>query len=117
MLAVFAEAPPKGMKPLLKEDKKDKEAKKTAKKTPVHPRHAARKAAPPRGRAVAADVSVEEQLAMTGSRVVPGLSHELPGGHMAVLVSVCCAGLVAALVVMTRRRRAGEGGNSGYGPV
>ena len=33
MLAVFAEAPPKGMKPLLKEDKKEKEAKKTAKKS------------------------------------------------------------------------------------
>jgi hypothetical protein len=104
MLAVFADPPPKGMKPLLKEDKKD-----AKKKTGPAARRATRKtAAPTRGRATAksakADLVTDEELAMTAWALRAKSQSYMSGAPMAAAVSVCCAALVAALVVMTRRR-------------
>ena len=104
MLAVFADPPPKGMKPLLKEDKKD--AKKKG-PSPAFRRTARKTAAPTRAVAGAksakADLVTDEQLAMTAWAMRSNQSY-LSGAPMAAVVSVCCAALVAALVVMTRRR-------------
>jgi len=108
MLAIFADPPPKGMKPLLKEDKKDSNqpAKKPA---PSSRATSSRKTARPhRGRAGVTeskkDLATEEQLAMMNWSTRPADADYLSGAHMAAAVSVCCAALVAALVVMTRRR-------------
>jgi len=106
MLAVFADPPPKGMKPLLKEDKKD--AKKDAKKKPSVHASSRKTVAPTRAhvgaRSAKMDLATDEQLAMTSwSTRATGYDYT-SGAPMAAAVSVCCAALVAALVVMTRRR-------------
>jgi len=102
MLAVFADPPPEGMKPLLKEDKKD-----AKKKASVHasPR---KTAAPTHGhvgaKSAKVDLATDEQLAMASWSTRSTTSVYTSGAPMAAAVSVCCAALVAALVVMTRRR-------------
>jgi hypothetical protein len=108
MLAVFAEAPPEGMKPLLKETKK-----KEVKKAPAaaghahHPRRRAAREASVHARAdevAKADLSTDEQLAMVRWSTNPEVGYQFSGVHAAV-VSLCGAALVASLVVILRRQR------------
>jgi len=117
MLAVFADPPPKGMKPLLKEDKKD--AKKHAAAHSSSRKTAKRSAGSAHSAKV--DLATEEQLAMTHWSARSADTY-LSGPSMAAAVSVCCAALVAALVVMTRRRRSSMSAvpalhATGYGTV
>lgn len=100
MLAVFADPPPKGMKPLLADDKDAKKKPAAAGARPSSSRKTARAASKTSAKV---DLSTDEQLAMTSYTMHSGESY-FSGVPMAATLSVGCAALVAALVVMTKHR-------------
>lgn len=106
MLAIFAEAPPKGMKPLLKETHKKKSEKK-----PAPSSVAAKVVAKVRKSLVStADERGFEVLAQT--RVIGGVAGG-SGGWMGMAGGVflaCAVAVVGVAAAVRRRRRGGAGG-------